>query len=48
MHYVFISIICLTMLIIVMLNMSRQKNKTKAGATTLQRNIIELSRRGKK
>lgn len=48
MYYIFLAAIVLTILRIVILDICRKRNKARAGKVALQKNIIELSKRGKK
>lgn len=48
MYYIFLCLIILTILMVVKLNTTLQKKNTKAGEITLHKNIIELSKKGKK
>lgn len=48
MYYIFLAAIILTILRIVIIDRYRKRKKAKAGKVTLQKNIIELSNRGKK
>lgn len=48
MYYIFLAAIILTILRIVALNKCRKRNKARAGNVALQKNIIELSKKGKK
>lgn len=48
MYYVFIATIILAILRMVITERCRKRKKIKAGRVTLQKNIIELSKKGKK
>jgi len=45
MYFIFLCLIILTILMVVRLNTSLQKKNSKAGEITLQKNIIELSKK---
>jgi hypothetical protein len=48
MYYIFLAAIVLTILRIVILGKCRKRKKEKAGKVALHKNIIELSKKGKK
>lgn len=48
MYYIFLAAIVLTILRIVILDICRKSKKEKAGKVALQKNIIGLSKKGKK